>query len=345
MVVRTHYPNFSARYRPVLYQGGITLLEIMVSLVLGLFIIAAVLTLLVNSRSGFQTSENQAHMLENARYAFHSIGRDLRHAGSYGRLSWSSLIFGQDAMGTAIGDCNAGFYIDVSRKIYGANESNPFGGSCIPSADYLSGTDILVTRYARPTAITDADTLLSGNRVYIQANESRGEIFLGGAAAPTHSPDNNFQMVTNIYYISPNTQPDDGIPSLHRISLQAGSTAAEMEDELMVSGVESFQVQYGLNECDLPPCSEAITRYVDASNTVFGGTLWPVTDKVQQIESVRVWLLIRSATPESGLDTTGTFNMGGKTVVISTNDSIRRLLFSSVFQVRNRGQQGSVAGS
>ena len=60
---------------------------------------------------------------------------------------------------------------------------------------------------------------------------------------------------------------------------------------------------------------------------------------------VRVWLLMRSVTFEPGLNTTGTFNMGSKTVVISANDSIRRLLFSSVFQVRNRGQQGRVTGS
>ncbi len=320
-------------------------MEVLVSLVIGVVVIGGVMTLLANSRSPFQTSENRTKMLDNARYAIHTIGRDLRHSGSFGLLSWPQLIFGQASMGAAIGDCATAFYIDVDRKVYGTNETNPFVGTCIPSADYKAGTDILVVRYAEPTAVTDADTLLAANRVYVQSKETRGDIFLGGTAVPTTNPDNNFPFVTNVYYINQNTEPGDGIPSLHRISLVPGTTGAEMEDELLVSGAENLQVQYGLNDCIAPPCVETISRYVDADNTVFGGTNWPNTDVAQQIQSVRVWLLVRSATVEPGLVTTGTFAMGSKTVDVSVNDSILRMVYSGVFYLRNRGQQGSVVGS
>ncbi len=346
MIVResTPHPKFSGHHRQAGCQAGITLVEVMVSLLVGLIVIGAMLTLLVNTRGSFQTSENQARMLENARFALFAVGRDLRHSGSFGPLSWSNLIFGQAALGTAASDCGTRFYIDMDRKIFGSNDANPFAGTCIPSANYQPGTDVLVVRYAEPTPVTDADTLLSANRVFLQSKETRGDLFMGGATAPTTNPDNNFQVVTNVYYVNPNTNPDDGIPSLHRISLQPGATAAEMEDEMLVSGVENLQVQYGLNECTLAPCSETISRYVDAGNAVFGGALWPTLDTVLQIEAVRVWLLIRARDPEPGLDTTGTFNMGSKTVVISDSDSIRRMVYPGLFYVRNRAQQGRVAG-
>ena len=347
-------------------QCGITLIEIMISLVIGLIIVGGVWTLLVNSRTSFDTSQNQAHMLDSARYALHVIGRDLRHSGSYGPLTSSTpqLISGQAGLGTAAEDCGNQFFIDINRRVFGTNGTNPFGGTCLKAAkNYLPGTDILVVRYADPSPVSNENAELpaSTNTVFIHSYHSRGQLFLasGSGSAPTlgkldatgkidqfHMLDGsapidimNYRVVANVYYISSQTNPGDAIPSLRRISLVPGGTGPEMRDELLVSGVQDLQVQFGINDCtaNVATCPTTVNRYVDAdNNAVFGGATWPNPQVTNQIRSVRVWLLVRSETTEVGLNTAQTFTLGS-TSVTAANDGFLRTVYSGVFNLRNTG--------
>lgn len=63
-------------------QNGFTLIELMISIVLGLVLIAGVLNVFVTNRESFRTNENLARMQEDARIAFDFMARDLREAGT-----------------------------------------------------------------------------------------------------------------------------------------------------------------------------------------------------------------------------------------------------------------------
>ncbi|MEM7206599.1 MAG: PilW family protein [Pseudomonadota bacterium] len=334
-------------------QSGLTLVEILVSLVIGLIIVGGVWTLLVNSRASFSTSQNQAQMLDSARFAMHAIGRDLRLAGSYGTFTRPSEVRGVDVLGTAINDCAPQFYVNVAQKVYGTNGVNPFNGTCISDADHRDNTDILVVRYAEPTQFDNGAGTLQANMTYVHAYHADAQVFVAGTApvfgavssdvdqlvgfpavAPFIGlPVFNYRIVTHVYYIHNDSEPGDGVPSLHRISLQAGGTGPEMVDELLVSGVDDLQVQFGVRDCTGTNCDQSINSYLDADNPLFGGVAWPSTG-VNQIGAVRVWLLVRSETAEQGLNTADTFNLGSRTVV-QANDSIRRSVYASVFNLRN----------
>lgn len=62
-------------------QGGFTLIELMVSLVLGLILIGGVLNIFVSNRETYRVTENLTRMQENARTGFDFMARDLREAG------------------------------------------------------------------------------------------------------------------------------------------------------------------------------------------------------------------------------------------------------------------------
>ena len=62
-------------------QRGMTLVELMVALVLGLILIGGVLNIFIANRQTFRTNENLARMQENARTAFDFMSRDIREAG------------------------------------------------------------------------------------------------------------------------------------------------------------------------------------------------------------------------------------------------------------------------
>ncbi len=332
-------PRASERRR----QRGLSLIELMIALVIGLIVVAGVMRLLVNSRTAYSTSEAQAHMLDGARFALDQMSRDLRMAGAFGPNSWPSTIGGRrgapDELPPAANDCAAGFYVDLQRRVYAIDGSaaNPFLGGCIASAiGAVPGSDILAVRYADGRAVADAD--LAANTVYVQSRSTRGQLFIG-TAAPAFNPNENHRLISHLYYVSPHTVTGDGIPALHRLSLVSDGAGPTIEDEVLVSGVESMQLQFGVDDCDFSPCDGDVNRYVDASNPLFGGLNWPNLAEVENIRAVRVWLLMRAPGEERevGLDTSGSFQMGSYTATFG-NDGVRRKLFSTAVNLRNRGR-------
>src|SRR5690606_13022048 len=63
---------------------GLSLVELMVALAIGLIVLAAVSTVFVNSKSSYTTQESSARLQENARFALQFIARHLRMAGYFG---------------------------------------------------------------------------------------------------------------------------------------------------------------------------------------------------------------------------------------------------------------------
>lgn len=63
-------------------QLGLTLVELMVALVLGLVVIGAVVNLFLTNRQTYRATENLARMQENLRFAFELMARDVREAGA-----------------------------------------------------------------------------------------------------------------------------------------------------------------------------------------------------------------------------------------------------------------------
>ncbi len=61
-------------------NAGFSLVELMIALLLGLFIIGGVISVFLSSRVAYQQNENLGRMQENGRYAFEILGRDLREA-------------------------------------------------------------------------------------------------------------------------------------------------------------------------------------------------------------------------------------------------------------------------
>jgi prepilin-type N-terminal cleavage/methylation domain-containing protein len=92
-------PRFAAQA-----ARGFSLIELMVSLVIGLFILAGVVYVMANSRKNYETTDYTARLQENARFALHYLGFDLRNAGFSGcsdNQAWvaASAILGEDLGG------------------------------------------------------------------------------------------------------------------------------------------------------------------------------------------------------------------------------------------------------
>jgi len=324
--------NRKARSR----ERGFTLIELMVASTLALFMLIGVSQLYLSSISSEKTTASASEITTNGRYAIDVLRRDLLHAGFRG-LSWAQPTWPlTTAVGAVAGECiGTGFAINLRQGIWGSNDANPFAATCIPAANYSVG-DVLVVRHAALSATTGA---LSGTTLYFRSAYERGEVFQGNQSAAlattfTQTPSFNYALESKVYYVSPFTDSpattgvateSPPVPALYRVVLGAGP---RMTAELVASNIENMQIRYGRLSTDMN------TRYYSA-NSIDPGTTSTTATKTNwdEVNSVRIWVLVRSSKPEPGYINTSTYTLGDKTVTV--NDGYRRELYSTVVQLRN----------
>lgn len=299
------------------------MVEMMISITIGLMIVAALIGVLSSNSRSTKTNERTSELQSNGRYALDHLKRELRHAG-YRGYTWAEPNTPTTAIAVT-NECLDGgaaddFVQNIRQGVWGANDSNPYTANCLPAASRLRG-DVLVIRRAAnaPT------TALAANTLYFRSTYSAGEVFQGTVEpAVSGSPTDNFALQEYVYYIGKD-DTNSTIPALRRVSLQGNA----MLDEMVVSGIEHLQVQYGSYTTDLN------TQYYDAGTapdlTSTSSTLTP--NGWDNVNSVRIWLLARNAKIENGYTNTNSYVMGDQTYTV--NDSFRRQLFTAVVQLRN----------
>lgn len=309
---------------PFSRQKGLSLIELMISLALGLLIIAAVGTVYLGSRQTFRTQDAMARMQEGARYVFETMGFDLRQTG-----------FGCASVNTDALD--ATWYNNLFKRPLQGYES----GAGLPASvtGAVANTDalyILRADKSRESLITAPGTTSAAHgvsngglvviteafkdaTVYVVGSAS-GSGYTLGASSPCQPgapvPDSvNFRLLPlsgHVYFIRNN---DSGEPSLYHETLLANGTTEAQE---LVEGVEDMEIKYGedTSQATLPECPDdgcSADGYFDADAV----TNW------NRVVSVRVTLTMR--TPENEV-ATGT---GG------ADRRIRRT-FTTTIAVRNR---------
>jgi type IV pilus assembly protein PilW len=296
-------------------ERGFSLIELMIAVTIGLLIVGAMLANLQVASTSNRSNARVAEFQTNGRYASDFMRRELQHSG-YAGVSWINLT-DLGTTGTTDYGCGVGFAAKITEPISGSNDSNPYSGSCIPSANYARG-DILVLRRAGLDLIPTT-TVLSANTLYFRSEYVRGSVFVGPTRpASVQTPVEDHLLETDVYYISPWTNSateSPQVPALYRMTLGTGPA---MTAQLIASGIENMQIQYGVT-------TAAGTRFYDASTVP--ASEWP------QVVAVRIWLLARSTTAEPGLTNTSTYTLGDQTITV--NDGFQRQVFPLVVQLRN----------
>ena len=73
-------------------QSGFSLVELMISLILGIFITGGMLQLFVNSNQSYRVQENISRLQENGRFAMDFISKDIRAADYWGCMNNTTFI-------------------------------------------------------------------------------------------------------------------------------------------------------------------------------------------------------------------------------------------------------------
>lgn len=337
--------------RKFLKQKGLSLIELMIGMLLGLFLLGAIVTYLVSSKTSYLNEEELGRIQENARFAMELLTQDIRNIGYGGCAVLSSVtpnviadpgtngavVFDSDSVLQGY-DAQGGTVWSPSLPSYVASSAN-------------SSTDAIFIQYA-----TACDTYLVGNLNSVNANIqiyspndcnlSAGDVAIisdcvatdvfratnvsNGPSKQTIAHANNANstnklsrayqddaellgLTSKVFYISDNAR---GIPSLYQIDAIDGGS-----DEL-VEGIENLQFSYGVDTD-----SDGMANIYQTGAEIEASYSWA------NVVSVRVSILARSLIEAANQSETYWFNA----VSTAAGDRFLRREFMSTVQLRNRG--------
>lgn len=227
-------------------QRGVTLIELMVGLVIGLLVVAAAMGTMMVSRGISGTVSDASNIQQQAAYAMRTIGLQLRQAGSL-RLDLNPTGETQDIASAAVGFEHQSGDFDARKNIVrGIDE--PTGAEFKLTTGYRNYKEALHNKTVDESQVRDClgqqpnETLIESNFVLKTATN---ELYCGGfqtAAQPVVEKVANFQVRYLMQEITTAGDP--------KIKYATASTIGEKWGR--VQAVEVCLVLYGNESIDMP---------------------------------------------------------------------------------------------
>lgn len=329
-------------------QRGMSLVELMVAMAIGLFLLAGAVTVFGKTRDLYRTNDTAARLQETARYAMSTIEADLRMANYWGLMSRADLIengptldlanppdvdpaysLPADLSGFAATIDSCGDMWAVKLPAYVEATDDAYGLACDPfsgAGGEVAGADTLTVRRASTQVIPAAQLAANAGRVKVQTSRVQGSLFAGSTLPAGYAPplSETRALVAHGYYVDQVSDMDVATPSLRRKQLDFDGAAPVIIDREIVPGVEDLQIEFGAD----------LDNDQNADYFVQPGTAIPAGD---QIVAVRVWLLVRGEQGEVGFVDNRTYDYASRTgaAAITPNDPFRRVLVSKTIALRN----------
>lgn len=199
------------------YRRGFTLIELMVSVTIGLILLLFLSSLYFNSRSSSRLNDDNARMHEDGRYALDLIGRNLMQAGFGNMQTGSTTDFppAHPPNVKALMGCNYGFATPVTIPPTCAAGPGPApSGITGPSAFSVGYTS---EPYANGANISGAGTDCSGTQA-VNATSTKGG------------------LVINSFYLDTDTK-----------TLYCKGNAGTATPQAILSNVDNMLLTYGID--------------------------------------------------------------------------------------------------
>jgi type IV pilus assembly protein PilW len=325
-------------------QTGLTLVEIMVALAIGSFLIIGAVQIYNQSRQAFVVNESIARVQETAQFAMDTIEADLRMASNWGRNSRGLAVEGRSLVGDdnpkgltvpvgSTGSCGTNWAFDLARPIDG--DDNGYDLPCAALGGVQGSSDLITIRRA-----TVQPVLPEAGRLQLQSTRIQGELFETLAVPPAFLPitfhpitgapsSATHRLMVNSYYVSPTSTLIPGVPTLRRKTLTVQGGAPWIDDQEVAPGVENIQMQLGIDV----DADNTVDRYVNPGDEIYNPAAAGYVPGAR-VMTARIWLVVRGVTTEFGLQDNRNYQPGNANMG-QQNDGFRRLQVSKTILLRN----------
>ena len=357
-------------------QTGLTLVEIMIALLLGLFLIAGVISIFVSNKQTYRLNESLSRLQEDGRFVMEIFGSRLRsasYAGCYGDISAGvqNVLNNQANFAWNLTTPVQGFdNVAASAAIQGiATRSNTGAATSLTSGvatASIAGTDVLVLKGMSagvPLAtnpnnttftIAAANNRFTNGEILLVTNCDQASLFqassvttAGAVTTILHAsgggltPGNNSSSISETYGVDAEIGRLQTL--MYNIRQGANGRAALFESRLVVTGGNTV----ALTASELIPNVENMQLVfgVDTSGDQDADVYQDASAVVnwQNVVSVRIALLLASeednqvSVPESYTFNAATFTYDKDNPIVAARASRRfRRVFTGFVALRNR---------
>lgn len=275
------------------HQRGLTLVELLVALGLGLLVTVIAATALLTGQQGYQSIDNSTQLRDKERFATDLLTRVIVQAG-YQDLGAPNISLRSSApaqlldpepdvygWNDAVYSTPDDLLLSTSTKI--ANGNRP--GKCtVNDTSCKNGSDILVVRFQGVTSATDP-TKADNTMINCMG---QGEAGLTAGALDDRA--------VSVFHV---TRGTNGEPSLScsYYNFETGLWAASAP---MIEGVESLQILYGTDQVvpltvpSVVAVQDTIAdRWLRADQLTVGGNLAATRENWRRVRAIRVGMVIR----------------------------------------------------
>jgi type IV pilus assembly protein PilW len=202
--------------RLITRQSGLTLVELMISIFLGLLVVMAATALLLSTKSAYMMQDDGARLLETGRYALENMARAVHQVAYENWDKEDAPIVVSSAFSASIAGLDASSLNSVGTAM------------AFPVAASVNGSDILaVGFFGSGTGNTGDGTVLNCAGF--------------GVPAPVSQETAEDQRGWSIFYVAKDAGGEPELRCKYR------SKSGAWASDAIARGVESFQVLYGID--------------------------------------------------------------------------------------------------
>lgn len=346
--------------RTAVRQAGFSLIELMISMTLGLLVLAGLMSVFSSSSRSRAEALRTNQQIENGRYAVQVVASDLQLAGYWAEFDLSAAGLATpaakpDPCAVELASLRAAMPLHVQGYDNGA--SLP----CL--ADVRPNTDVVVVRRVSTCVRGAADCVDIAGAPYFQASlctpSGSTQVAAGTELASPDSAEHYRldtllsaldrhtracrtspplladlrRYIVRVYFVANNDRPGDGIPTLKRVELGAGAFSAPIP---IAEGIENLQLEYGIDR-DGDGAPDAFTADPDT----FGGCAGTAcVENWRNVTSVETYLLARNTSRSAGFVDDKTYTLGllatgAPNTVPPPNDAYKRHVYRSSVRLNN----------
>lgn len=320
---------------------GMTIIEVMIALTIGLLITAAIASMFISMSKSYKQNDAIARLQENARFALELMTQDLRHAGYFGNVAdpgFVNITRGPTTnvdscggtLGTTVGIYNfqtPGLVLSygntitsdpatLSVNINGVNTN--IYNTCLTADDIpTDGSSILLVKRTATTHIpeTPTDQRVSGV-IYVRSNGSTSELY-SLANDTSLSEATNLEYQPHIYYI-------DGNDTLQRKYLRFDNPPT-LVSEPLAQGIDAFHIEFGID-----PDRNGTPEYYYSPDA---GTIAD-PDILADAVSATIYILARTTVADPDHSDGKTYQLGGMNRG-PYNDRFHRRVYTASTSLKN----------
>jgi len=361
-------------------QRGLSLVELMISITIGLLILVSLTSLFVNQNKARSELDKSNRMIDNGRYALELLSGNLKLAGFFGSYvptgSPTALLDPCDTGAMTNSTLNLNLLrapvhgydaATASSQITALPTLCAFTNTAGSMESLKPGSDVLVVRRANTSTITQAAAAAAGinGTTYLQITSCQYDTtpylistdpdaltlgqrnitkpapllncFSAGGITTIAAPYADVRALkVEAYFVSPDNNPGDGIPTLKRRELSISGGAPTFVTTPLVEGIEFMQVEYGIDDPAQDTDGDGVAG-LDGVPDSYDACAACTLEQWSNVVSVKLYLVARNIEKTSGYIDAKTYSLGSAGSYIPTegNTNFKRHAYTQNIRLVN----------